>query len=220
MSDLKLAKHKKKILGLKIGIPVVMVVLILTSFWIGNNSASTKLEGEKVKYVDLVKKYDDLEKKVKSKNKVLKETDSKLDDTINNLNDIKDDYDEAQHVISQKDKAQEELDNLKTEIKDKKSELSKLKNELAALEGKVQETKEKPKVLSAGRFSVNKDLPEGRYKAVANGGNGNFIVYDAYGELKVNTILGSSYGEREYVYEAVEGDQIQLETSVKFIPIK
>lgn len=171
MNDLELVKHQKKMLGLKIGIPVVIVVLILTSFWIGNSSARTKLENKKLKYNELVKKYDGLEDKIESKNDALKKIDSKLDETINNLNDVKDEYDEAQNVISQRDKAQEELDNLKTEIKDKKSEMSKVKDELAALEGKVRETKEKPKVLSAGRFSVSKDLPEGRYKAVANGGD-------------------------------------------------
>ncbi|REB08895.1 hypothetical protein DVB69_06425 [Sporosarcina sp. BI001-red] len=87
------------------------------------------------------------------------------------------------------------------------------------MEGKVQKAKGQPKMLNAGKYTVGRDLPEGRYIATPIGRGSNFIVYSSGGSLDVNTILGS-YGEASYTFFADEGSSIETESQVKLTPIE
>lgn len=116
----------------------------------------------------------------------------------------------AASIDTKKDKKEGELKDLENQIKDKKGEL-------ASITGAIQEKKDAPIILPAGTFTVGKDLPEGRYKAVPNGGNGNFFINDG---ADANIILGKGeYYEPELVFDGYEGDEIKMTTSVKFIPV-
>ncbi|QGQ48788.1 hypothetical protein E6W99_25895 [Metabacillus sediminilitoris] len=84
------------------------------------------------------------------------------------------------------------------------------------MEGRLIETGEEPKILSAGQYIVGQDIPQGRYTVTPVGEGSNFFV-DGVGE--VNTILGS-YGEDSYTFFTVDGDVIQTEAKVKLTPVE
>lgn len=82
-------------------------------------------------------------------------------------------------------------------------------NDRVAAEEAAKEATEKlaakKKVLSAriytaGIYTVGIDIEYGVYNAVANSGNGNFVVYDGSNKLLVNEILGvsSDYASPSY----------------------
>ncbi|KAA6473761.1 hypothetical protein [Bacillus swezeyi] len=207
-------RSKKKLV---IGI-VAALVVISVSYSAGSSSASTELGTEKVKYDDMVEK-------ISKKKKELDQLDKKVSELTNKLDENSKKYEEAKEVIANRDEAQNEQEKIKNDIDKKKDELKKIKNdiedkndELLSVQGKVKEAKSAPKVLSAGKYTVGEDLPAGRYKAESTGGFGNFIVYNSYGELDVNTILGDG-GESQYIFNCEDGAKIELSTSVKFTPL-
>jgi predicted RNase H-like nuclease (RuvC/YqgF family) len=197
---------------------VILVLSIVYS--IGNGAAKADIDGVKVNYEELTAKIKAKEKELESINAEIKEVDTKLADS-------KMEFDKAMEVIANKDEAQSMIDEIKKEVGARQNEIKFLdsqikekQNELNTVIGKVKEKDSQPIVLSAGQYFVGKDIPIGRYKAVANGGSGNFVVYSASNDLMVNTILGGRIGESEYVFYATEGAYMELSTSVKFIGVE
>lgn len=180
--------------------------------------------------------YDELATKVEIKENELAELESKIKDN-------QESYDEAMKIVKDKESAEKSLDeieskieeansqvkdaeakvktkkeNLNGKIKDLENDIKSKEKKLASLTGQIKEKKSAPITLSAGQFTVGKDIPEGRYKAVTTGGQGNFFVN---GGADVNAILGNGgFGEKEYIFNANDGDEIEITTSVKFIPVE
>ena len=203
----------------------ISVILIAVSWFIGDQSATTKIENEKVTYEEMIQKLDDKEEELQRINGDVEVAQSNYESVSADLSKVSDEYKEVQgiiaekeKVIDEKEKVQAELDELKKKEEKLKKSISDKESELSSITGKVKEAKGQPKILSAGKFIVGKDLPAGRYKVVPNGGMGNFFVNQG---MDVNIILGSGdFGESEYVFEAFDGDEIELTTSAKFIPIE
>lgn len=219
MSNLELEKPKKKFLGVKTILSVVGVIILLgLSYTVGSTSAETEINGERVKYDSLVKKVSNLENERDKINKDIGTAEEQLKTKEK-------EYDEAMKVISSKEEAQKSLGSINGEIGTKKTEIDSLnkeievkKAELAMVTGQIIEKKEEPKTLTAGFFTVGKDIPAGRYKVVPNNGNGNFFVN---GGMSVNIMLGrGEFYQQEYVFTANEGDTIELTLSAKFIPVQ
>ncbi|MBB2482343.1 host-nuclease inhibitor Gam family protein [Heyndrickxia shackletonii] len=196
------------------------IILFILGICIPSGSAQTvSIDGKKLDYDKLVAE-------IKSKKEELNNVKKQLDDLNNQYTEKEDQINAAMDVVNNKKKSEDELKKLQSDIDSKKEEVkswdSKLnskKKELASVAGQIQKRKGAPKVLPAGYFSVGKDIPAGRYKVVPNGGMGNFFVNEG---AKVNIILGydASLSVKEYVFDADEGDEIQLTTSAKFIPVK
>ena len=210
------AKVKK---GKMFWVKVVGAIVLLSIFYgIGNSSAKVDLGKEKVNYDKLVNKVDNKKKEISS-------IQNKLNDINKQYNEKQSEFDAAMKVVNNKKSIEEEISKLNDQLYDKKNEIKTLnsnikekKDQLASITGAIQEKKDAPKILPAGKFTVGKDIPAGRYKAVPNGGQGNFFVN---GGADVNAMLGKGdLFEPEYVFEVVDGDEIEITMSVKFIPVK
>ncbi|HLR69286.1 hypothetical protein [Virgibacillus alimentarius] len=199
----------------KVGGGIIVAVLL---YVIGHKFASIELEEEAMKY-------EDVKKRVEEKHDQLEETQKKLDNIKNELRENNQEYEETQEVIANRNSIQDEVDKLAGQVTEKKGEVKELKKEikdknkeLQSVTGEIKEAKGKPITLSAGKFVVGEDLPANRYKVTPNG-NGNFFVNDG---VDVNVILGNDgdFYESEYVFEAFEGDKIELTSSATFTPVE
>lgn len=120
-------------------------------------------------------------------------------------------YDSLLDDLKKKVRVQSDVhDNLTSSIRGKQSELD-------SLTSKVQTAKSAPVNLPAGRFTVGSDIRSGRYTVY---GSSNFVVRDATGDIKVNTILGdSTLGVDQYVCDLEDGDRIEAESRVRLYPM-
>lgn len=196
------------------------ILALAIGFIMGENSASEEIDGEKVKYDELVTLID-------KKEFELEQMDQQLEDIQTEVESKQSEFEEAMKVIENRDSIQSEIDELQGQIDSKQSEITSLdeqiqekQSELSALEGKIQETREAPVDLPSGTFIVGVDLPANRYKATTSSSSGNFVVYGSGGSLKVNQILGTSFGEPEHIFFAEEGDVIETNMKVKLIPVE
>lgn len=77
--------------------------------------------------------------------------------------------------------------------------------------------------LSAGTYVVGEDIVSGKYDLSATSGNGNLIVYNSSGRLKINEVFGVSAGYTSSYKNADlrDGYKIEIKGSlnVKFTPI-
>jgi peptidoglycan hydrolase CwlO-like protein len=211
----KVSRFKSKKFWIKTAGVIVGISII---FNMGSGSAKVDLGKEKVSYDELVKV-------IKDKQGEIKTVEGKLSDIQKQYTDKQSEFDEAMKVVNNKKSVEDEIATLESTLKTKQGEIKSLdskisskENELASITGQIQVKKDKPKVLSAGKFTVGKDIPAGRYKAVPNRGSGNFFVNAG---ADVNIMLGKGdFYEPEYIFEVVDGDEIEITLSVKFIPIK
>ncbi|MCM3587348.1 hypothetical protein M3182_16545 [Mesobacillus maritimus] len=220
------AKKENKIKGKKLWLKVVGVLFALFIVYsIGESAAKVELEEEKVSYDQLVEKIEDKEKEMEEKENEVEKIELDIGSIQNEYDKNKAKLEEAMKVVAEKDSVQKEIDKLTLDISQKQEKTKKLdteikdkKDELASIQGTIKEKKDAPITLPAGFFTVGKDLPAGRYKAVPNGGGGNFFVNSG---MKVNIMLGNGeFYEDEYVFYADEGDEIELTLSAKFIPVE
>ena len=128
-------------------------------------------------------------------------------------------YDETQKA------AAVEVAKRETDIKNLDKKKADLTKEIASLQGQVDKLKQdiikatgSTKSYPAGELYAGVDFPVGRYRI--HGGSSNFVVYSASGYLRVNIILGSSYGVSEYIYRFEQGDKIEARSSYKMTPIQ
>jgi cell division protein FtsL len=199
-----------------------LVVIIYT--W-GSASAKVEMEDEKLSLQDLNQKIDDRKKQIKDFDEELKVIAADVEKIKGEYESQKTKIDEAMEVMKNKEKIESEIVSLQSDIDTKKGEISNLdetikvkSNELSSLQGKIEASGDEPVTLPAGFFTVGKDIPASRYKAVATGESGNFFVN---GGAKVNIILGTDgFGQSEYVFEAVEGDEFESTMGIKFTPIE
>ncbi len=216
-------ERQKTSLGKKVLKYGTMVVVAFVIFFIGasigSSGAKITLNDKKVDAVALDKEI----AKLKSEKKDAK---AELSDQKSKNKEVFAMIDRKDEIASSVDKAQKELDDKKAEVDKAKSELNSVKSrvddkkdELSTVTASVIKAKSAPKVLSAGTYTVGKDLPAGRYKATPIGEGSNFVTYDPDGTPDVNTILGVD-GEASYTFEIDDDYKIQTEAQVKLTPIQ
>ncbi|MDN4523925.1 hypothetical protein [Fictibacillus fluitans] len=181
---------------------------------------SSKQE-EKDKVIALIDSRDQVEDELKDTKDQLEDTKGTLETELKNGRakidqQLKDTRTKADEKISA---IKDEIDDANGKLKDLQSQVKSKKGELASLTGQVQKAKGAPKVLQAGKYTVGKDLPAGRYVATPVGSGSNFVVWDYGGDLEVNTILGSN-GTPSYTFEADDEYTIQTEATVRLTPIQ
>lgn len=159
---------------------------------------------------------------------VVKEEKNQLTDEITNIKEENSELSEKvdsyynQIKILGKNEKQQELNEQIQELETKQEELSiqktELESQIQTLSEEVAKAKGEPKNYSAGHLTAGIDVPTGKYKIY--GGSSNFVVYSAYGSLKVNIILGGSYGVSEYIYTFEEGDKIEANSAFKLVAVE
>ncbi|WP_276917445.1 hypothetical protein [Aneurinibacillus aneurinilyticus] len=207
-------KNKKVLLGMG------TVVLAILFYFVGSTTAKTTLNEKALSYSQL-------EQEIQKKNDELKTVTDNLSAKQKEFDTIKATYEEAKNLVSQKEKiktdiqaAQKEQSAVVSKIDSTNKELQAKQVELEKLSNAIVAKKQAPKQLPAGHFTVGKDIEAGRYKVTASGQGSNYVVYDSLGGLKVNAILGGSFGVSEYIVELADGDKIQEEMRVKYTAIE
>ena len=124
--------------------------------------------------------------------------------------------------IKQEDVIEEienKINELNTEVTNMQSQKDSLNAEIATLKEETIKLKGEPKTYPAGQLIAGTDMPVGKYKIFD--GNSNFVVHSAYGDLKVNIILGSGiYNVKEYIYTFQNGDKIEANSSFKLVLVE
>jgi uncharacterized phage infection (PIP) family protein YhgE len=204
----------------RIGIPLVAGILIFgIGVWVGNSNAKVTLNDLKMNAVELNKKVNKLESETTKLEADKKKT---LDEWYQAKNDNKELFDTiAKKGQIEKDtaSAQQQLDSINQQLNQANADLKSKQDELASVSGQITKAKSDPKTLQAGRWTVGKDIPAGRYNATPVGEGSNFITYNSDGSPDVNTILGSG-GESSYTFECTDGQTIQTEAAVKLTPVE
>lgn len=150
---------------------------------------------------------------------------NRYNQTTKDLNKAKEETQSKKKEISelkQEDKIKEienKINGLNTEVTNLQTQKDSLNTEIATLKEETVKLKGEPKTYPAGQLVAGTDVPVGKYKIFD--GNSNFVVYSAYGDLKVNIILGSgSFNVNEYIYTFQEGDKIEARSSFKLVSVE
>lgn len=146
------------------------------------------------------------------------ELENKLNESLKEIEKLS--QTEKQKEIQEKiNSLQKESDNLSTKISELENEKKALETNIQNLKGDIIKVKSSPKNYPAGYLKAGTDFDVGRYKIY--NGNSNFIVYSSTGSLRVNIILGESYGfgVNEYIYTFSYGDEIQASSSFTMVPV-
>lgn len=201
---------------------ILIIIAYSVGFSAGKGSATTVLNGQRDSAAQLLKQTHQI-------NTNWYDAKQSLADAQQKLADFKSTHQAEYALAGKKDQlasdvssAQNQLDDLKSQVSSQQSKLTDLKGQIAQASGQLTTAKSAPKTLQAGKFTVGKDVPAGRYKAVAVGQGGNFFVYAGGDEnnVAVNTILGSDVGGTpSYTFEVSDGDVIQAESVVKLTPL-
>jgi len=121
-----------------------------------------------------------------------------------------------------REELEEEVKTLAIKVGELKAEIREKEEELEALTAGVKAREEEPIELGAGQYLVGMDLPPDRYEVFPVGRGSNFFVYGSSGSSKVNVILSNreGHGVPSYVFVASDGDYIETNTPVKFVPVE
>lgn len=154
-----------------------------------------------------------------------KSLENRYNQTTKDLNKVKEETKNKEEEISelkQEEKIKEienKINGLNTEVMSLQTQKDSLNTEIATLKEETIKLKGEPKTYPAGQLVAGTDVPVGKYKIF--GGNSNFVVYSAYGDLKVNIILGNgSFNVNEYIYTFQEGDKIEARSSFKLVSVE
>jgi len=171
----------------------IMVAVLFLGQAIGSTGAETEINGKEASVESLNKEIKTLEAKKQSISKENKE---------------------ALDVVKKRDSIEADVKKLDSKYKALQKKVTEKEDLLDRLTVKMIMTKSKPIVLGAGQYVIGKDIPAGRYRASNVGEGSNFIVTSGEGDLKVNTILGSS-GEENYMFFGETGDNLETGSSIK-----
>lgn len=224
----KQPKDKKGIIlkiSIYIGVLLLLIIMYTLGHSTGQDNATITLEGKKVDLQVLNVSIKDAEEKLADLNQKMGSATTDLESKQSEYKEVVAIIEGKESVESDKATLEQEINTLditlsskQDEIKSAEATIEEKKEELASVEGKISEKKEEPKILSAGHFTVGKDLPANRYKVVPQRGQGNFFVN---GGMKVNAMIGKGdFYEPEYVFYAEDGDEIEITFSAKFIPVE
>lgn len=190
----------------------IILIVAVVSYSGGYNSKLNKMAVAAM--AETKQTLDDEYAQKKSEVDKIKDELSSQQEILTAFNDYKSNKDKVESELSQKTA---QVDTLTSKITELDSSIASKNEELKRIKNTVIATGEAPKTTPAGHFSVGGDIPAGRYKV---SGSSNFVVRDITGKLKVNTILGDSFGYGDYVCNLSSGDQIETSSRTTYTPIK
>lgn len=204
-----------------------VVILLVISYIIGTNNAGAEIDGEKVKYDELIKIIDAKQDELSKANADLEDSQGQLEAVKEEISSNQVEIDRANEVLKNEETINEKIDDLNSQLAEKKFEVTQLdasietkSEELSRLEDGIVKKQEEPIVLPAGQFVVGKDIPAGRYLVTSVGRGSNFFVDDQNGSSVANQIIGTRTGVSEYVVYLDTGYSIDANASFKFTPIE
>jgi archaellum component FlaC len=199
---------------------VAVLVIFFGSFVIGRGvgysqghaDEKAKIDGQMITYDQLVDKIKQVEKEFNDKTDKLNQVRSDFASYENKYNELKDLQSKENDMKTYVSSSQSQLETLKEQINDAQSKL-------ATLQGDVVTANGSPIKLGAGHFTVGEDLNAGRYKVEPVSGYGNFIVNG--GDIAVTLDSAGDTGTvKSYVFDASDGDTIELDVTAKFTPVE
>ena len=201
------------------GILVSIMLAFVAGFSINLDKTATEdllieKKANDTEYQELRAKIDESEETIAKKDDYNKNKD-KYDEELKRLEDQI--FENEFVVDEQEEERKETLNELDSQIKDKKAEIKDKQSELDALTQKIKETSEKPITLPSGDYTVGTDIPAGRYRV---SGSSNFVVRDSYGDLCINTILDTQYGDGDYVATLESGMKAHCASKTTFTPVE
>lgn len=210
----------KEIVASVVVVFILFVIVYVTAYENGRNSEINKQAVATV--AETISKQDT---QIEENNNELSELQSQIKNAKTELSEQQDLLNAFNDYKANKESKDAELVQLDNNIQEKSNNISSLDEQISAktaeldkLKSAIQRTGEEPKVLTAGEYTVGKDIDAGRYIVT---GKSNFVVRSALGSLKVNTILGGgSFGEESYTCTLEDGDTLELSSKDTFTPIK
>ncbi|GEM_PF-5408707 len=112
-------------------------------------------------------------------------------------------------------------DYFSAEVKNWNSRLTTVDNKIVAAEKAAiqKELDARTKTLSAGKYTVGKDIKPGLFDAIAVSGHGNLFIHSSGGSLKVNEMMGTTdprwYIKKYSNISLSNGDQIEITSTLK-----
>ncbi len=175
--------------------------------------AQAEVDGE-------AKNLEDLKTMVSDTKEELNELDGKIESKKSEMSEIETEFQNRESEFSELSKLAENKETVETDLSESESTLETLnaeiesaESELSKLEESIVKAKDSPVELMAGQWIVGEDVPAARYQA---SGSSNFVVYDSYGSLEVNTILSDG----DYVFFAEDGYIIDSSAAAKLTPVE
>ncbi|KAB2335047.1 hypothetical protein [Bacillus mesophilum] len=198
------------------------IVIFIAGFGFGENSASVKVNEQKLNY-------DELSDEITSGQITLKKTEDKIVELEKELIEVTGEVTKKETLIkeasdyeSNRTVLQDEANKLGEDITSKKAEVKTLETQLASISGQIKEKEAAPIDLPAGTLIVGQDIPADRYKVTPIGRGSNFKVYDSAGNIVDNTIISSieGHGVTEYLVYLIDGYILENSSPFKFTPIE
>lgn len=112
-------------------------------------------------------------------------------------------------------------DYFSAEVKNWNSRLTTVDNKIVAAEKAAiqKELDARTKTLSAGKYTVGKDIKPGLFDAIAVSGHGNLFIHSSGGSLKVNEMMGTTdprwYIKKYSNISLSNGDEIEITSTLK-----
>lgn len=199
---------------------MVLMVSILLLAGCGNDEV--KVNGEIMHFEQLEAEILLSESKLEEINKNIEVKEKELADLQKTLEANADKYEGLEELSKNRDgvtsmvkESEKKLGLLEVDIEEAQVQLDKLK-------GDIVKVKEEPVKVGAGSFYFGEDIKPGRYKAVAQEGYRGIMFVRASGDLgsKASSALGSEDGNKDYVFEAVTGDELETTMPIYLYPVE
>lgn len=205
----------------------ILIFLLVTgaAYGSGKANANITLNNEKANLetvaATIEKQKSELQEELNLLESSIEDKEDELRSVEKEIVSMQKDIDDAKEIMDKKDSLEDKISSFESRIKSEQTKLDDLtaeveakQTELEKLETVITSKGEEPIKLSPGQYIVGTDFPAGRYIAKPNGGNGNFVVYSDTGDLEVNTILGTSYGETSYTFFTFDGYYLENDAPV------
>lgn len=185
----------------------------------GNNKV--EIEGKAVDYqllVDMVKeKEGELAEVEENKNAAGEE----LKKVKNEITSNWDRFEGLETLEKNKGKIEDEVIAASSTLEKTKLEIDAAKSELSKLQGDIVKAKDEPIKISAGFYYFGSDIKPGRYKLMAQPGHRGNVFIRTDGRSKVaETFGGGTYGIDDFVFQALDGDEIEATVPVLLYPVE
>lgn len=155
------------------------------------------------------------DQKLASANTALGQKQRKVNKLNAQIDALSDKLSTAKNTIDKADKLDSSIDDLTKKQKDLTKKRDDLQNKVNQLTQQYDQQKGQPIQLPAGKFTVGKEVPAGRYIIK---GSSNFITRLG-DEVDINTILGSD-GFGDYHGDLLDGESIENDAPSTLVPVQ
>jgi septal ring factor EnvC (AmiA/AmiB activator) len=164
----------------------------------------------------------DVSEEVKLAQEELAETEDKLAEVKNELSSQESKLEELQELSAREDEMKQNIKDYEIDVEYWESKAKEAEDQFNTISGQVEDAEGEPVELGAGYYYFGSDVEPGRYKLSAQEGqSGNVFVRGLDGMSKVADTFGqgSDYVQ-EFVFEGLEGEEIEATVPVVLTPVE